>query len=239
MRAAGRGHRLWLPVHELPQSAVPWVPRHKLGDRHPNRNVRKRNHAFSLARVGPWPHQRADQARSSGRSRGSRQPPSWLHPPAPRRHSGQKVADAAFAGFTEPPYRIRISRPGWPNCRTGFLPNKGVHRLDIPLGGGAAGTDRPDRLIGDRAREALREAAGELPAHDLRLATGLALLVRFTHTDDRRESGLRRGDDLRSDQLIRLRVILPPLGVAENHQRAPKSRSIAGGDIPVCAPSLS
>jgi hypothetical protein len=67
--------------------------------------------------------------------------------------------------------------------------DRGVHLGDVGGGGGVAGADRPDRLIGDDdlalAFRALRKRAGELFGDDLDRPARLALRLAFADADDR------------------------------------------------------
>src|SRR6266850_2598489 len=102
-----------------------------------------------------------------------------------------------------------------------------VDLLRLSGRGGAAGADRPHRLVGDDAGgELLGADVGEgrvdLPGNDGAGRLRLTLLERLADADDRNESGGQHGVDTPIDGLVRLAEELPALGVADDDERAPR-----------------
>src|SRR5437773_11789432 len=101
-----------------------------------------------------------------------------------------------------------------------------VDLLRLSGRGGAAGADRPHRLVGDDASgELLGADVGEgrvdLPGNDGAGRFRLALLERLADADDRDESPGQHGVDAAVDGLVRVAEVLPALGVADDDVRAP------------------
>ena len=151
----------------------------------------------------------------------TRAPPTW----------GTANRLAAFAGRTEPPYRMRIASPLEPSCCTRVLADEQVHGGDVVLGGGLAGADSPDRLIGDDAGETWRQAAGQLVADHLVMFGGVALGFGLADADDRGQAGGDGGFGLGLDQGVGLVVILAALGMAEDDPGGAGVSQHGGGDV--------
>jgi hypothetical protein len=95
-----------------------------------------------------------------------------------------------------------------------------VHLLRLLLGCGTAGSDRPDRLVGDHGiGEACGpdklEHRGQLAGDDRLGLPGLALLKGFTDAEYRHQAGMQGGGELARDQFAALIVVLAALGVAD------------------------
>ena len=90
---------------------------------------------------------------------------------------------------------------------------------------GLAGTDGPDRLVGDdrlgQRRDAdARDHGLELARHDLRRDVGFALRQRLADADDRRQARRQRGGGLGGDHCI---------GIAVEARAAPSGRRSRSG----------
>ena len=91
----------------------------------------------------------------------------------------------------------------------------------LPGGGGAAGADGPDGLIGDDAlAHLLRGYAGQgalhLEGNELQGHAHIPLLQALAHADDGVQARLQGGVDLLVDGHVGLAEVLPPLTVADN-----------------------
>src|SRR4029453_11685778 len=112
-------------------------------------------------------------------------------------------------------------------------------RVDLLGGlrsGGAAGTDRPDRLVCDHELAGARfghqrEAARELPRHHVDRAAGLALLERFADADDRHDVRREQGRGLVRHVRVALPVVGPPLAVTDDHVATAELGQHSGGDL--------
>ena len=100
-------------------------------------------HGEERSSRGPLPLLEADDAGECSRARGSRRRP------ARRRCRAAPSASSTLSGFTEPPYWIRIASPAAPKRARRRCAHERVHLLGDLGRGGAAGADRPDRLVGD------------------------------------------------------------------------------------------
>ena len=103
-------------------------------------------------------------------------------------------------------------------------------------GGGPAGSDRPDGLVGDHEVVVLAGGEGDRLdldlQHELHVAR-LALLERLADARDHAEARLECRTRAARDHLVRLAEQLPALGVADKRSLTPSSRSIPGETSPV------
>ena len=136
--------------------------------------------------------------------------------------SGWAMSASMLSGLTLPPYRMRTPSAASPK-RSRMRRAAERHRLLRLLGRGRdAGADGPDGLVGDGdvgqlGGVDLGEVGVELAAHlALRLA-GLALLERLAAAEDGPQAGVERRADLLGQVGVVLVVVLPALGVAEDH----------------------
>ena len=119
-----------------------------------------------------------------------------------------------------------------------FGADEGMHGSDVGLGRGAAGADRPDRLVGDDAGKAGRQAAGELGARPPRMAVSRSGACAFAPRSRPTQTiGVRpaapRGDRLGADdRLAGLAVIGATFGMADDHPGwRPASSQHRRGDV--------
>ena len=152
--------------------------------------------------------------------------------------SGWAMSSAAFSGFTEPPYWIRICvGDGAPELAED-APDGGVDLLRLGGGGGLAGADRPHRLVGDR--HLARAASASRPASPWRTWRSTTSSVRPasrsasvspTQTMGRRPAREQRADLLAhglvglAEELAPLAVAhdaVPAAGVGEHRRRRPR-----------------
>ena len=136
--------------------------------------------------------------------------------------SAWAISSAMLPGLTEPPYWIRTSSAAaspWPLATSSRMPlmvawaSSGVAT--------SAGSDRPDRFVGDDqarhlGRRQTREGSGHLPTAGSRGVPGLALLERLADADDRRHGRGEDGGRLLAHVLVGLAEDLAPLGVAHD-----------------------
>ena len=80
----------------------------------------------------------------------------------------------------------------------------------------AAGSDGPDRLVGNGTLKAVRQTGGNLATYNLRLAAQLPLRLRLTHADYRNETGEGGSLSLGVHGSVRLAMVLAALGMAQN-----------------------
>lgn len=99
------------------------------------------------------------------------------------------------------------------------LAQRRVDLGDLLRGRGAAGADRPDRLVGDHrvlGGGALRDADGELRADDVERAALLALLHGLADADDAAETRAAGTQSLGVDAVVGLVMVGAPLGMADD-----------------------
>ena len=77
-----------------------------------------------------------------------------------------------------------------------------------------------------------------MPPHDRLRLSALALLKRLSHTQNDVQPGSQPGPDLAPDQLIRLAVDVPALGVADDNVRSPHVSQHVGGHLARVRPVL-
>ncbi len=103
-----------------------------------------------------------------------------------------------------------------------------MHLLRLLLGGGTAGTDGPDRLVGDHGlgetgRADQLQHRRQLAGDDRFSLPGLALFQGLAHAQHRHQAGVLGGGELACDQLAAFMVVLATLGMAD--------QAIAGPDL--------
>ena len=137
--------------------------------------------------------------------------------------SGCAISSAALDALTDPPYWMRTASAVASSVSSRDLAaDRGAHGLGVVGGGGPAGADRPDGLVGDHERrDLLVRAAGE-PGLDLaeHLRFGLprlALVERLAAAHDRRHAVRLDRGDLAVHHLVGLAEDLAALGVADDH----------------------
>jgi peptidyl-prolyl cis-trans isomerase D len=109
-----------------------------------------------------------------------------------------------------------------------------MHLCDIARGGGAAGADRPDRLIGNNQLglgAQLGDRAGELGRDSLDMAPRRALLLALADAHNRLQPGGKRGLGLGLDDGIALALVGAPLGMADDRQARAGFEQHRGRDI--------
>jgi peptidyl-prolyl cis-trans isomerase D len=109
-----------------------------------------------------------------------------------------------------------------------------VHRRDVATGRGAAGADRPDRLVGDDEaveRRAIRQRALELAGNGCDRVPGVALGQRLADAEDRHEADALRREDLGADLGIGLAVPPATLGMSEDDIGAAGIGQHFGADV--------
>jgi hypothetical protein len=111
-----------------------------------------------------------------------------------------------------------------------------AHLLGVGGGGHLAGTDRPDRFVGD---DDVGELVGGDPGergpglvHDVAdVVAGLADLERFPDADDGPQPVSQGGDGLGGDGRVVLGVVLAAFGVSDDDPGAAELREHRGGDL--------
>src|SRR5947207_2370147 len=111
-----------------------------------------------------------------------------------------------------------------------------VDLLRLSGRGGPASADCPHRLVGDDAGSDLLgthvgDGRVDLPGNDGAGRLRLTLLERLADADDRDESGGQHAVDTPVDGLVGLTEELPPLGVADDDERAPRLAQHRDGDL--------
>jgi hypothetical protein len=99
-----------------------------------------------------------------------------------------------------------------------------MHRRHVVLGRGHAGSDRPDRLIGEHAAKPAGKTFRDLRANHRIGGARVPLGLGLAHADDRQQPGGDGGIHLGPNHRTGFMVPLPPLRVAQDHGGAPRIR---------------
>src|SRR5438552_10215106 len=116
-------------------------------------------------------------------------------------------------------------------------PDKRVQFLRLLRRRGASSPNGPDRFVSDDDTVEVRgcqpgKSPNHLLADDSFGVSLIALLQSLSDADDYCQSRSQPGVSLATDHLVRIGIVLAPLGVSDNYMRAPRIAQHERGDFP-------